>query len=236
MKFSLLHPSRSRATKSYSATQDWLNNCSGKDIELIVSIDENDPDKEHYKAIYRNVHQARIIVNQNRSAVDAINNAAKEARGEILIVVSDDTGCLRDWDGVISRATAGKQDFILKVFDGIQRWLVTMPILDKTYYNRWGYIYHPDFRHLFCDTFLTHQADALKKVIWRNDILIPHHHYSVTRSPKDIVSIAADETLRQGEKVYMDLIAKNLLIEGDIWNLSEYAEGHLQWCRNKHII
>jgi hypothetical protein len=213
-----------------------LNNSSGKDYELIVSIDENDPDKEHYKNIYRNVHQARIIVNQNRSAVDAINNAAKEAKGEIFIVLSDDTGCIRDWDGVISRATQGKEDFILKVYDGIQRYIITMPVLDRTYYNRWGYIYHPDFRHLFCDTFLTHQADALKKVIWRNDIHIPHNHYSVGKSVKDSLSIRADETLRQGEKVYLDLIAKNLLIEGNIWDLSEYAAGHLQWCRNKRII
>lgn len=233
---SLIHPSRSRANKSFRSAMDWLNSCSTTDVELIVSIDDNDPEKDNYHLVYSNVSKARVIVNNNRSAVDAINNAAKVSTGDILIVVSDDTGCIVNWDGIIKKAVAGKQDFILKVYDGIQKWIITMPILDRTYYNRYGYIYHPDFRHMFCDTFLTHQADALKKVIWRNDIIIPHNHYSVNKSGKDEVSYKADSTLKDGENVYIGLIKKNLLIEGDIWNLSEYASGHVQWCRNKGII
>ena len=175
-------------------------------------------------------------MNENRSAVDAINAAARESSGEILIVVSDDTGCIRNWDSVITQSVSGKQDYVLKVFDGIQRWIITMPIMDRTYYNRFGYVYHPDFKHMFCDTFLTHQADALKKVIWRNDIVIPHNHYSVGKSTKDEVSLAADSTVKHGERVYVSLVKQNLLIDGNIWNLSEYANGHLQWCRNKGIL
>lgn len=235
MKFSLLHPSRSRALKSFQATQQWANNCDKQDYELIVSIDSNDPDKDHYLSVYRST-QAKIIINDNRSAVDAINNAAKVSSGEILIVISDDTGCIRSWDTIISKATEGKSDYVLKVYDGIQIWICTMPIIHRTYYNRFGYIYHPSFTHMFCDTFLTHQADALKKVIWRNDIKIDHLHYSVTRSGKDPVTLAADSTLKQGEEVYVGLIKQNLLIDGDIWNLSDYAASHIQWCRNKKII
>jgi len=237
LKFSLLHPSRSRPTKSFQATQDWVNSSTSNDFELIVSIDENDDYKDQYFAIYSNVPKAKVIVNRNRSAVDAINNAAKESSGEILIVVSDDTGCIINWDQIISNATAGKSDFILKVFDGIQKWIITMPIMHRDYYNRFGYVYHPDFRHMFCDTYLTHQADALKKIIWRNDIRINHNHYSVTKQGKDPVSMQADSTIYEGEKVYINLIKQNLLLEGvDIWNLSEYANGHLTWCRNKRII
>lgn len=215
---------------------DWLNSCSTTDVELIVSIDDNDPEKEHYLSTYANVSKAKVIVNSNRSAVDAINHAAKVSTGDILIVVSDDTGCIVNWDGVIKNAVSGREDFVLKVFDGIQRWIITMPIMDRAYYNRYGYVYHPDFKHMFCDTFLTHQADALKKVIWRNDITIPHNHYSVNKSGKDEISYKADSTLKEGEGVYLGLIKQNLLIDGDIWNLSEYANGHLQWCRNKGII
>lgn len=236
MKFSLLHPSRSRPNKSFQATQDWLNTCQSKDIELIVSIDDDDPEKGTYQSLYSGVRNARVIVRNNRSAVDAINAAARESTGDVLIVVSDDTGCIRNWDSIIEQATAGKKDFVLKVFDGIQRWIITMPIIDRTYYNRFGYVYHPDFKHMFCDTFLTHQADALKKVIWRNDITIPHNHYSVGKSTKDQISFTADSTLKDGERTYVNLVRQNLLIDGNIWNLSEYANGHLQWCRNKGIL
>lgn len=201
-----------------------------------MSIDENDPEKDQYLSFYSGVKNARVIIRNNRCAVDAINHAAEESTGEILIVVSDDTGCVRYWDSIIEQATAGRQDFVLKVHDGIQNWIITMPIMDRVYYNRFGWIYHPNFKHMFCDTFLTHQADALKKVIWRNDITIPHNHYSVTRSGKDDVSYKADSTLKEGENVYLNLIRQNLLIDGDIWNLSGYADSHLHWCRNKGII
>lgn len=235
MKFSLLHPSRSRALKSFQATQQWLNNSDKQDYELIVSIDSNDPDKDYYQSLYRST-KARIIINDNRSAVDAINNAAKVSQGEILIVVSDDTGCVRSWDTILSKATEGHSDYVLKVYDGIQKWIVTMPVMDRVYYNRYGFVYYPAFKHMFCDTFLTHQADALKKVIWRNDITIPHLHYSVTRSGKDPVTVAADSTLHEGERVYKNLVDQNLLIEGNIWDLSEYASGHIQWAKNKNWI
>jgi hypothetical protein len=236
LKFSLLHPSRSRPTKSFDATQKWIQNASSTDFEVIVSIDDNDPHRDQYLAIYSNVPKAKVIINKNRSAVDAINNAAKESIGEILIVVSDDTGCTNQWDTIISKATEGHSDYILKVYDGVQKWIITMPIMDREYYNRYGFVYYPAFKHMFVDTFLTHQADALKKVIWRNDITIPHHHYSVTKSGKDEVSMTADSTLYEGERVYKNLVDQNLLIEGNIWDLSEYAAGHIQWCKNKNWI
>jgi len=134
---------------------DWLNSCSTTDVELIVSIDDNDPEKDNYHSVYANVSKARVIVNNNRSAVDAINNAAKVSTGDILIVVSDDTGCIVNWDGIIKKAVAGKQDFILKVFDGIQKYIITMPVMDRQYYNRFGFIYNPLFKHMFVDTLLT---------------------------------------------------------------------------------
>jgi glycosyltransferase involved in cell wall biosynthesis len=236
LRYSLLHPSRSRPNKSFQTTQDWLNSASGKDFELIVSIDESDPHKDQYLNIYSNYNQfkTRVIVNPNQNAVQAINNAAKVADGEILIVVSDDTGVLRGWDNILTQTIGTHVDFVLKVYDGIQDWIVTMPIMDKVYYNRFGYIYHPEYQHMFCDTHLTHVADALGKLIIRNDILIKHEHYSITKGQKDQVTIAADSTHKSGMKTYLRLIRENLQLDPtiDIWNLSRQARGHLEWLKN----
>jgi hypothetical protein len=138
----LLHPTRSRPQRSIDTTQKWINR-AGQDVELIVSIDDNDPHRSDYLNRYSHYDpfKTKVISNPNRSAVDAINNAAKESKGNILIVVSDDSDCPEGWGNIILSATEGKKDFVLKVFDGVQRWLVTMPILDREYYNRFGYIY-----------------------------------------------------------------------------------------------
>jgi glycosyltransferase involved in cell wall biosynthesis len=232
LRYSLLHPSRSRPQKSFNATQDWLNSAVGKDFELVVSIDENDPHKDDYFRLYKSSqYNTRIIVNHNQNAVQAINNAAKAAQGEVFIVVSDDTGVLRGWDKVLSQTIGNHVDFVLKVYDGIQDWIVTMPIMDKVYYNRFGYIYHPEYQHMFCDTHLTHVADALGKLIIRNDIQIPHDHYSVKKSEKDEVTRKADNTFTEGKKTYLRMVKKNLMLDTsvDIWNLSRQAKGHLSW-------
>jgi glycosyltransferase involved in cell wall biosynthesis len=235
LRYSLLHPTRSRPTKSFQTTQDWLNSAVGKDFELVVSIDENDPHKDDYFRLYKSSqYNTRIIVNHNHNAVQAINNAAKAAQGEVFIVVSDDTGVLRGWDKILDQTIGTSVDFVMKVYDGIQDWIVTMPIMDKVYYNRFGYIYHPEYQHMFCDTHLTHVADALGKLIIRNDILIKHEHYSVTRSQKDQVTITADGTHKSGMKTYLRLLRQNLLLDKsvDIWNLSRQAKGHLEWLKN----
>ena len=234
MKISLLHPTRKRVEKSRQATERWLSNAVSP-VELIVSIDSNDPFILEYQRIYSGRPNVKLIVNENRSAVDAINNAAKAATGDLFIVVSDDTDCPRKWDQIIFSAVEGKSDFVLKVWDGQQPWIITMPVMDRTYYNRFGYVYYHEFKHMFCDTYLTHVADALKRIIWRNDIVFEHLHYSNSkaRTKKDEINEVADATFEHGKHIYSRLVRENLRLPAtiNICNLSEHAASHEVWLR-----
>jgi glycosyltransferase involved in cell wall biosynthesis len=228
---SLIHPSRSRPQKSKDTCLKWISR-AGVDVELIVSIDDNDPARRQYLDAYSqfDLFKTRVISNPNRSAVDAVNNGAKEAKGEILIVVSDDSDCPTNWGNLILQAVDGKSDYVLKTYDGIQEWIITMPVMDRAYYTRFGYVYHPDYRHMFVDTDLTHVADIQGKVIWRNDIVFPHLHYSVTRMRKDEVSEKADSTQREGMQVYLNRFRESFNLTGvDPWNISN--DGHKKWLR-----
>jgi len=224
---SLLHPSRSRIDKSKATIDKWLSRADA-DVELIISIDSDDPQKE----LYLEAHKGhKIIINDNRSAVDAINNAAKECTGDIMIVVSDDTDVPIHWVNKILVAVQGRSDYILKVYDGIQKWIITMPVMDRTYYNRFGYIYHPDYRHCFCDTEMTHIADILKKIIWRNDILFEHQHYCVGKAQKDAINERADASWNQGKELYLRRVMSNFNIENiNVFDINN--ESHLNWLNN----
>lgn len=229
MKFTLIHPSRSRPQKSFETIQKWTKYTGVHDVEIIVSIDSDDPLKDQYFKLYESSWS--LLIGDNRSAVDAINNAAKIAKGDILIVVSDDTDCPADWAGVIARATEGQEDFVLKVFDNIQKWVITMPIIDRVYYNRFGYIYHPDYKHMFCDTDLTHTAELLGKIIWRNDIIFPHLHYSVAKAKRDDINDRADSTWNEGKRLYLSRFRKNFGLQNvNPWNISN--DSHIQWLKN----
>ena len=91
----------------------------------------------------------------------------------------------------------------MKTWDGTQGWIITLPIMDRTYYNRFGYIYYPEYLHMFCDTELTAVADLTARKI-TSDLKFMHNHYSVTGTGMDEISQRADRTWQQGERLFID--------------------------------
>lgn len=201
------------------------------DVELIVSLDIDDPELPKYKRLYTNV-PCTLSIFPNRSAVDAINNAAEVAKGDIFIVLSDDFDCFPNWDKTVLRATDGFEDFVLKTYDGTQKWIITMPILDRKYYDRFKYIYYPGYRHMFCDTEFSHVADVLKRVIWRNDIVFRHNHYSNKAAKRDAINVRADATWDQGKALYIERLKNGFGLDIDVDGLSKYAIDHVKWIKH----
>lgn len=213
---SILHPSRSRPDKSLSTIKKWLDLAS-KDVEVILSLDEDDPTKDEYISKYLSAPVPSIkIVNANKSAVDAINNAAKIATGDIMIVVSDDTECFEKWDKTILEFAEGRTDWIMKFQDGTQPWLVTMPVMDRVYYDRFGYIYHPSYRHMYCDTELTTVADMLgRKIV--SSAMFYHNYHSICSAEVQVdqLKLRNDATFEEGRKNYIARKAINFDLIGD---------------------
>lgn len=218
---SLIHPSRSRPAKAFEAARNWVTK-AGEEVEYILSLDIDDPVR------YLNPY-GQTIINNNRSAVDAINQAAKVSTGDILVVMSDDFDCPLDWAKEIRKITEGKTDWILKTSDGTQGWIITLPIMDRTYYNRFGYIYYPEYRHMFCDTELSAVADLTGRRI-TSPLVFKHNHYSVTKEDRDEISVRADNTWQQGEKLFIERYKHNfgLIPVGKITDT-----GYLRWINSK---
>lgn len=227
----VLHPTRQRPDKSYHTMSKWYERAKNKNIEFIVSLDYDDPCLGAYEM---NIHETsfmRAIVSENRSAVDAINKAAKEATHDIFIVVSDDTDCPEDWDEKILEVVNGKTDWILKCNDGsIQDWIITMPVMDREFYNRFGYIYYPEYKHMFVDTDLSAVADLTQRVI-KCDIVFKHNHYSVGGMQKDSLSERADATWSQGEKLFIERVKSNFGLQNPPGKITSPA--YLNWIASK---
>lgn len=198
---SIIHPSRGRPEKSEETISKWLGNSTFY-INLIVSADSDDPKLNEYKEIWT---ADCVIAHSNKSAIEAINIGAKKATENILMVVSDDTECFPRWDVALIKEVEGKKDWILKTQDGIQKYIITNPIMDREYYNRAGHIYHPDFQHLFCDTYLTCVADITGRKLTSN-LMFKHNHYSVNGTEPDELHKRNDATWRQGEETFIRLM------------------------------
>lgn len=245
---SIIHPSRGRAKKALETANKWIEN-AGVDISYILSIDEDDNVDEYefifgkwffvegwkdiglskpvirQKCVHRNIHK-------NRSAIDAINNAAKNTNGKIIIVISDDFDCPLNWGRKIISEVEGKTDWILKTPDGIQPWIITLPIMDRAYYNRFGYIYHPDYQHMFCDTEMSCVADLTGRRITAN-IPFKHNHYSIGGMTKDAISERADKTWEQGEKLFLSRYRQNFGLIDTPGRIQD--QGMLNWIKSKGL-
>lgn len=237
----IIHPSRSRAKKSVDTIFKWMTRCHF-DVNFVISIDEDDPAKDYYYALYSHnwllnpANGQRLIETKNRSAVDAINHAAACASlnnmGDIFVVVSDDTDCPDKWDQLLLNQVEGKTDWILKTQDGVQPWIITMPVLDRVYYNRFGYIYHPDYLHLFVDTEMSAVADLTGRRITSN-LLFPHLHYSTGASVKDEVSEKADATWSQGQNLFVERAKRNFDLKETPGRITD--KGIINWLRAKGV-
>ena len=185
MKISLLHPSRHRAATADATIAEWLGRRSGlHPIEYIISIDASDRQIPEYRRVAER-HGARLIINRNRNSVQACNQAALVATGDLLVMVSDDFGCPSSWDDALVRTLGERRDVAVFVDDSCGGRTMTLPIVDRAYYERTGYLLHPDYVHLFCDNDLEEVSRRLGKTIDAKHLVFPHRHYTVGAAPYD---------------------------------------------------
>lgn len=253
MKISIIHPSRGRAAIAKQVYDNWMGKADKpENIEYIVSMDWTDNSWANYVDLFFGEGQSKYIpqpgrqilfdnnvsmfIDHNNTAIEAINNVAKEATGDLLIVVSDDFDCPEHWDTELLKYLKGKSDFVVKTYDGLQPWIITLPIMDRVYYERFGYVYNPGYKHMFCDTEMTAVGDLLGKTILV-PMLFQHKHYSQPGGiKKDAVSVKNDNTWGQGERLYIDRIKRNFdLPESEVKGVLRCDAGHTNWLASKGV-
>lgn len=227
----IIHPSRLRVDQAYQTCNNWLSKAVDKSkIEYIISIDTSDPQLELY---YKRFEDCKILECDNQSAIEAINQAAKVAQGNLFIVVSDDFDCPEEWDTLLLEALEGKEDYVVKTEDGLQPWLITLPIMDRKYYDRFGYIYYPGYKHLFSDNEMSHVSAILGRTITLR-IKFPHLHYTQPDGhKKDAINMKNDSTWKQGEDLYLARLKYN-------FDLPERVQvdlpiHHINWLKSKGV-
>ena len=196
---SIIHPSRGRPNIAYDVAMKWISN-AGCDVQYLLSLDRSDEQVLEYRGRFGNGKD--ILVNDNQSAIEAINKAAFCAVGDIIIQIADDFQCFPNWGNKIEEMMKGKADWILKTQDGIQPWIITLPIMDHIYYERFGYIYNPAYKHAWSDTELTCVAE-LTNCKWKSSMLFRHLNEGTTKIV-DAISKKNDATFEEGKALFID--------------------------------
>ncbi len=201
---SLIHPSRGRPELALRAYRHWIDHAATPDqIEYILSIDHSDRDQIKYTSCQEFPDDC-IIINHNRSIVDAVNNAAARSTGDIMVVMSDDFMCPAHWDSLITKRMSAF--CALHVNDTIQQNIITLPILTRSVYDRLGFIYHPHYLSMYADNDLTDCCKLIGAYTPAFDLTFQHQHYvnGFRKMDETYKRENSKQAWQVGKKVYQD--------------------------------
>ena len=120
----------------------------------------------------------------NTEKISAINDHIDGKEFDVVICASDDmVPKAHSWDNEI--AMAMQEHF--PDLDGCVHFddgqgggeLITFSILGKKLYDHFGYIYHPDYKSLYCDNEFTQEVRRLGKEKYIPKLIISHEHYAI---------------------------------------------------------
>jgi hypothetical protein len=194
MKILVKFPSRERSIKFARVIDGYITHANDtNNIKFLITIDDDCPNHHHYKLICESIKQKGVdiecISGKSESKIHAINrDMDKSGDWDILLLASDDMICTcTNWDFYLRTEMERNfpdSDGVLWHWDGDPMTkmnnLNTMCIMGRKYYDRFNYIYHPDYKSLWCDNEFTDVSVILNKVYKTNMILFKHEHYSNT--------------------------------------------------------
>lgn len=193
MNILIQFPTLARPEKFLSCLSKYVNMSSGKNqLHFNINCDEKDEltnNQEFVSSVNALINHKdnvtyKIYFDKNTNKISAINDHinAEVFDFDIVICASDDMIPQEEnWDDTI--ATDMEMYFpdlngALHYFDGYQKEnLITLSILGRRLYDFFGYIYHPDYKSLYCDNEFTQEVYRLGRVKYIDHLVIKHEHY-----------------------------------------------------------
>jgi hypothetical protein len=80
--------------------------------------------------------------------------------------------------------------------------LITMAIMDRKYYNRFGYIYNPEYKSLFCDNEQQEVAKLLGRYKFFKRRLFNHNHPAWGLQQQDALGVHTESFWKEDEATY----------------------------------
>ena len=122
-----------------------------------------------------------------RNSVSGWNTAAAASTGHIIILNADDMFPSAGWDSKILGAIPDmSEEAVLRVstFHGSD-WsgLITLGIMTRPVYERWGYALYPEYESMCSDADFTEHADQDGIIIDAPEIYVEHRHPFIYGSP-----------------------------------------------------
>ena len=210
---------RSRPALFARGMRSIIENCVSDNYHILVSVDDDDT------TMGRNFEypNTTIVSKTSKNKIDAINrDMALASDWDILVNMSDDmVFTKKGFDNIIREAfvedfhggndgdTWERLDLCLHFPDGNRNDLITMAIMGRTYFYRFNYIYHPDYKSLWCDNEMTDVAKQLGCYKYVNEKIVEHRHPAYKKGVMDAQYIKTESFMGVDQQTYNKRKANN---------------------------
>jgi len=197
MRILYKYTTRSRRSNFLRGYDSILNKIANReDYHILISVDKDDQSMFPLPVLDGNY---TFVVGNSKNKIDAINRDLNEFDydWDILINMSDDMiFTKKGFDDIIRAEFYNDFNQYLHFNDGNQKCNVcTMHIVGRNYYDRFKYIYHPDYISLWCDVENDIVAKQLGcyKYMGDNVQLFRHLHPAWGLARQDELSIKTED-------------------------------------------
>jgi hypothetical protein len=186
MKILFKYATRSRPELFKRGIASIVNNCVSENYQILVSYDSDDITMDGIEKLYEGNSKIVFCKGTSTSKINAINRDMSVITDwDILVNMSDDMLFICEGFDSIIRNSFDNLDQCLHFPDGNTTTLITMSILGRKFFDRFGYIYHPDYISLFSDNEQTEVAMTLGCYKYVNQLIFLHLHPAYRKAESD---------------------------------------------------
>lgn len=185
--FSLAYTS-CRPTVIPQAVNLWRSRAANPEqIEVVISVDSNNA--EAIRAA-QSVPNAKVVVQSVPpfNCVRGWNKAAEATTGKVIIAMADDFNPPQNWDQLLLGLNPDNWidgEYVVKVEDGYVHDIFVLSILTRKRYEKFGYVFYPQYESMFTDTEFGEVAIRDGVVINANHIMFEHMHPDCGKRQRD---------------------------------------------------
>lgn len=209
LKLLIKFPTRSRPDKFFKVLDLYYHLIATNNYEFIISCDEDDitMNNDIVKQQLSTYHNLTVCYSNNKSKIQAVNNDLQGKEFDILLLASDDMiPEVYGYDIIIKQLMYQQYknlDGVLWFDDGFQGSnLNTLVVIGKKYYDRFNYIYSPDYKSLYCDLEFTQVSKILDKCTYIDKCIIRHQQYSIINETPDELYVKNDSLQHEDYEVF----------------------------------
>jgi len=196
MKLLIKFPTRNRKNKFFKVLKQYQNLCGDFDNTFFLITLDNDDETmtpSEVSDIFGTFKNIRVVYGNSDSKIHAINRDIELVdEWDIVLLASDDmTPKVKGYDNIIRdrmKEYYPDTDGVLWFNDGHQgNKLNTLSILGKKYYDRFGYIYQPEYKSVWSDNEFMLVGNLLGKQTYMDEVIIEHEHPDWGYGNRDII-------------------------------------------------